>query len=246
MRGILRIIGERSARIRQRAVRWGRRVIVSLGVLAGLMVFLAFTSLPYEAHRWLGTAAGLCKVKEPQVIVVLGGSGMPSGNELMRLYHAAEWARLNPHARMVVLHPEDSLVMQAMVDELILRGVVAERIHAEMKGTNTREQAFLLHRDHPAWRGQRMALVTAPENMFRSVCSFRKVGFERLCGLPAWDTPMFIDLDYAHRLVGGKAYVPDVSGSNVLRYDLWNRLKLEITCIREYLAIAYYRANGWI
>jgi hypothetical protein len=57
---------------------------------------------------------------------------------------------------------------------------------------------------------------------------------------------MFVDLRYGHQAIGGKAYVPDVSGSQDLRYDLWNRLKLQLTCLREYLAIAYYRLNGWI
>lgn len=237
---------ERSLVWRKRGVYWLRALIIVLGVMAFVMLFLAFTRYPYEAHRWLGTAAGQCRDKEPQVIVLLGGSGMPSGDEMLRLYYSSEWAKNSRQAQVVVMHPLDTLVMQAMVDELTMRGVEKERVHREMTGTNTREQAITLYRDHPGWRGLRLAVVTAPENMYRTLQAFRKAGFNRVCGAPAWDTPMFVDLDYFHEGVGGKAYVPDVSGSDLLRYDLWNRLKLEITCAREFMAIAYYKANGWI
>jgi len=57
---------------------------------------------------------------------------------------------------------------------------------------------------------------------------------------------MFIDLDYAHRRIGGKVWVPDVSQDTGMRYTFWNYLKLEITCLREYAAIAYYWLNDWI
>jgi hypothetical protein len=57
---------------------------------------------------------------------------------------------------------------------------------------------------------------------------------------------MFIDLGYGHRRIGGKAWVPDVSQEAGLRYTFWNYLKLEITCLREYVAIAYYWLNDWI
>ena len=40
--------------------------------------------------------------------------------------------------------------------------------------------------------------------------------------------------------------MPDISGNPDLRYTFWNYLKLEITCLREYVAIAYYWMNDWI
>ena len=88
--------------------------------------------------------------------------------------------------------------------------------------------------------------MTAPENMYRTLRSFEKVGFNDVCATPAFDHAMFIDLDYDHRRIGGKKAVPDVSGNLDLRYNFWNYLKLEITCLREYAAIAYYKLNGWI
>ncbi|MFM7902050.1 MAG: hypothetical protein ACKPAD_08695, partial [Bacteroidota bacterium] len=75
---------------------------------------------------------------------------------------------------------------------------------------------------------------------------FNKVGFEKVIAVPAFENAMFLDLDYDFRKIGGRAYVPDVSASNGLRYDFWNYLKLEIICIRETFALVYYRINGWI
>ncbi len=92
----------------------------------------------------------------------------------------------------------------------------------------------------------RIAIVTAPENMHRTLQVFRKIGFQRLCAIPAFDHAMFTDLDYDHRKIGGRKAVPDISNELDLRYNFWNYLKLEITCLREYAAIAYYRLNGWI
>ena len=208
------------------------------------MLILAFTRIPYDAHRWLGTAGGLCS-QAPYAIVVLGGSGMPSGPELMRCDLAAQLARTYPDAKVVLLLPRDVDLAAAMKDELTAKGVVPERISAILNGRNTREQALDLLADSGAWAMRELALVSAPENMLRSLLTFRKAGFANICGNPAFDHALFDDLRYAHGRIGGKAYVPDVSNNMDLRYDLWNRLKLEITCIREYAALAYYRLNGW-
>lgn len=210
-----------------------------------LLVAMAFTRLPFDAHRSLGTAAGEC-TDPPEAIVVLGGSGMPSGAELLRLHHATTLAIAFPQVPVHVIHPKDTLVMRLMIEELVLRGVERHRIKALLEGTNTREQALALKLHRPELTGLRIALVTAPENMYRSVLSFRKAGFTAVCGSPAWEHAMFIDLGYGHRRIGGKAWVPDVSQEAGLRYTFWNYLKLEITCLREYVAIAYYWLNDWI
>jgi uncharacterized SAM-binding protein YcdF (DUF218 family) len=217
----------------------------SVGILGLLMIVLAFTRVPYDLHRWLGTAAGECE-RVPEAIVVLGGSGMPSGPELLRLHHAAHLAGQWPQAQVIVVHPGDTAVIGQMVDELVLKGVSPERIVQVREGDNTRAQALACLR-HCSTAKPSMALVTAPENMYRSVRAFRKAGFSRgVCGAPAWDHAMYHAFDYEHRGIGGKAWVPDVSDEPALRYTFWNYLKLEVTCLREYVAIAYYRLNGWI
>lgn len=222
-----------------------RRSLLTLGAITTVLLVLAFTRIPFDAHRWLGTAGGLCD-GVPEAIVVLGGSGMPSGPELMRCDLAAALGREHPSAKVVLLLPNDTLLAAAMVHELGLKGIVPERIALILHGRNTREQALDLQRMEPRLSGMNVTLVTAPENMLRSLLTFRKAGFPHICGSPAFDNALFDDLRYAHARIGGKAYVPDVSGNLDLRYDLWNRLKLEVSCLREYVALAYYGLNGWI
>ncbi len=209
------------------------------------MVLLAFTRIPFDAHRRLATAAGICSGRV-EMLVVLGGSGMPSGPELLRLHHAAVLAADLPAARVLVVHPSETATMDAMVQELVLKGVDRARIAVLMSGTNTRAQALevaeLWTKDS---RGM-AAVVTAPENMYRTLRAFRKAGTGAVCGHPAYDHAMFIDLDYDHLKLGGRTILPDVSSEPGIRYTFWNYLKLEITCLREYVAIAYYWLNGWV
>lgn len=212
------------------------------GWAALLLAALAFTRLPFDAHRWLGTAAGACEGAD--AIVVLGGSGMPSGPELLRLHRAAEAAVHRPESRIILIHPGESAVIGAMADELVLRGVCSERITLINEGDNTRAQALTLMKHAPGLG--HVALVTAPENMLRSVLAFRKAGFRSACGIPAWDHAMFHGFDYDHVALGGKPWMPDVSARPTMRYTFWNYLKLEVTCLREFLAMAYYQLNGWI
>jgi hypothetical protein len=109
------------------ALRWAARALRillvracwALGIVALVMIVLAFTRVPYDLHRWLGTAGGPCS-EPPQAIVVLGGSGMPSGPELLRLYHAAGLAAVEPQAVVFVVHPGDTAVIQRMADANII------------------------------------------------------------------------------------------------------------------------------
>jgi len=238
---VLRLL-KRSLRL---AVLGWNKTCMALGGLAMLMLALAFTRMPFDAHRWLGTVGGLC-THPPEMILVLSGSGMPSGPELMRCEMAANWARSSPGAGVVLALPPDTALAAAMVHELGLKGVSPERITFLMQGRNTREQALHASTALSQALHRPVALVTAPEHMYRSLLTFRKLGFTRIAGAPAFEHALFEDLRYAHRDIGGKRYLPDVSGQLSLRYDFWNRLKLEITCLREYTALAYYRLNGWI
>lgn len=224
--------------------RWLRRIVITFGIVAVILCGLAFTRIPFDAHRWLGTAAGECAV-EVKMIVLLGGSGMPSGPELLRLHRAAELAGQWPSASVAIIHPGDERALHLMRDELILRGVDSTRIELLNKGDNTRAQALALAAITSS-KADVLAIVSAPENMYRSVRSFKRVGFTSACGAPAWDHAMFHEFDYEHERIGGKAWAPDVSDQPALRYTFWNYLKLEVTCLREYVAIGYYWINGWI
>lgn len=224
--------------------RWGPRVLKVLGAISVLLLALACTRVPFDVHRWLGSGAGECRTA-PSVIVVLGGSGMPSGPELLRLHRAAGIAEAYPRVPVFIIHPDSSSTMHQMADELILRGVAPERINRLSRGENTREQALLFAQLGRVEQGG-VALVTAPENMYRSVLAFRKAGLVNTCAAPAWEQAMDHAFVYRHKGIGGKAWAPDVSENTDLRYTFWNYLKLEITCLRELVAIAYYRLNNWI
>lgn len=222
-----------------------RASVMLLGCLMLVALVLAFTTLPFKAHRWLGTAGGELR-SVPDRILVLGGSGMPSGGELMRIHVAATLAEAYPDVPVLVVHARDTVVLAAMRAELVLRGVAVDRITMMMGGGNTREQALALATSFEQERSLRWAVVTAPEHMYRALGALRRVGFSRVGGVAAFETPLFVDLGYDHRRIGGRGLAPDVSGSLSLRYDLWHHLRLEVTCLREYLAIAHYKLNGWM
>ncbi len=227
------------------SVRWSRRIALGTGIVALVMMVLACTRVPFDAHRWLGQGPGRCE-GEVEAILILGGSGMPSGPELLRLHRAAVLALELPHTALFVVHPGDPAHIRLMHDELLLRGVAPERITLINEGNNTREQALACLQRCSSTKPV-VAIVTAPENVYRSVLTFRKAGFDRgVCGDAAWDHAMDHGFNYRHEGIGGKAWLPDVSESTGMRYTFWNYLKLEITCLREYLAIAYYQLNGWI
>ncbi len=230
---------------RKGSLRWFRRFLLATGTIALVMIMLAFTSVPFHAHRWLGTAGGLAE-GTPELILVLSGSGMPSGPELMRCDVAARWAARSPAAEVVLLLPADTGLADAMVAELATKGVASARITLLMHGRNTREQALDAAQALAESLDRSIALVTSPEHTYRALLTFRKVGFTHIAGAPAFDHALFDDLRYDHERLGGRPYVPDISASTALRYDLWNRLILEITCLREYTALAYYRLNGWL
>lgn len=229
-------------RVARSAVRF---LLTGLGLLALVMSVLAFTRVPFDMHRWLGERDSQFDF-QPDVLVMLGGSGMPSESNLIRLYYTLHWATVYEKSRIIIAHPLDSGVAGSMSDYLIRGGVDSARITLMLDGTNTREQALMLLKSDPALKSLGTAVITSPENMFRTVKVFRQLGFEQIGGISAFENAMFVDLTYKHKSIGGKSYAPDVSSNLDLRYNFWNYLKLEITCLREWVAIAYYWVNGWI
>jgi len=89
-------------------------------------------------------------------------------------------------------------------------------------------------------------LVTSPEHLYRAVLTFKKAGFLKVDGLPAFEKDIETDLSFNSGLLGGKRYVPDVGDNVVLRYKFWNYLEYELELLREYVAIGYYWLMGWL
>jgi len=213
-----------------------------------LCIILAFTTLPYWAIHWLGTAKSDIN-RAPQTIILLGGAGMPSESNLIRSWYTALAAENFGSADVLIAMPgetNDSLSTPVRIKkELVLRGIESHRIFFESKGTNTRSQAIhckkLINTEKP------VLIVTSPENALRSVLSFQKAGFRKVNALPAFENASEANFKYRDDNLGGnKMMVPDVGHSISVRYQLWNHLKYEIIFFREILAISYYKIRGWI
>lgn len=234
-----------SMQFRKRIFRWSGYLLTILGSVALIMVILAFTRLPFDAHRFLGESNSRYEFT-PEVVLMMGGSGMPSSANLMRLWYVAEAAHQYPKAEIILVHVPDSGVSHAMASFLRLMDIDSSRIRFHLKGNSTREQVLELRNSWPSLMRKRLVVITSPDHMYRSLGVFRKVGFKTVGGISAFEVPVFISLDYDHRRLGGRKMVPDVSQHLDLRYNFWNHIKLEIICLREYMAILYYRLNGWI
>jgi len=211
------------------------------GVFSFLFLTLSFTNVPYYAYHNLGVGQSVLSEK-PDVIVVLGGSGMPSPDGLIRTYYASDAALENKSAKIIIALPfneADSLhQLDLMANELIVKGIDSIRIEYEPLGYNTRSQAVNIASMLNDKEQLTLLIVTTPEHMYRSIKTFNQVGFTKVGGLPAFEKP--ID--------EGKLKDPDKKEgiSLAFRYNMWNYLNYELLVLREYCAIVYYKCMGWI
>jgi len=220
-----------------------RLLLLFCGITALGMIALAFTDVPYFAYHQLGTHCHRLK-GNPEVIVVLGGSGMPSADGLIRTYYASEAAIKFPQAEVIIAHPydNDSLStrqLDLMANELIIRGVDSLRIRYEPIGTNTQSQASHISEMLKAQYDSPVLVITSPEHMYRSIRSLQKAGLKNVGGLPSFEKPIS-----EQKLKSGKKNGQKVSLA--WRYNFWSYLRHEILVLREYFAIAYYKIKGWI
>lgn len=213
------------------------------GILFFTMLVLAFTSAPFYMHYRLGQDPNDdVEVSNPQLVMMFGGAGMPSEDNLMRLYHTAALAR---HFDVPVLlaHPEDSLC-QAEMTRLLRQGGIDSILYMT-EGANTRSQAVELMNAYPELSEKELIVVTSPEHVRRTVKCLNKVGFRNTIGKAAYPATVDFDLSLKKQKLGGNEAIPSVE-SVKMRYTFFNYLKLEITCLREYCALAYYKIKGWI
>jgi uncharacterized SAM-binding protein YcdF (DUF218 family) len=248
-------------------------LLLSTGIMAALMIILALTPAPFWTWYGLGTRySGIHR--PPDYIVLMGGGGMPSESGLIRCYYAAIAGNYFTRSKIIVALPgdiSDSLSsIQLMKKELVLRGINPDRIMLEDSGTNTRAQAINIRKiitiddlRFPNSTSQNLTnivnqqssivnrrssilIVTSPEHLFRSVKTFKKAGFIRVDGLPAFDQAIESDINFNARKLGGRKFIPDIGENITLRYQFWSQVNYEFLVIREWLAITYYWLNGWI
>ena len=218
-------------------------IFFTLGVLFFLMLALAFTSAPFYMHYRLGQDPNDdVEVSNPQLVMMFGGAGMPSEDNLMRLYHTAALAR-HFDVPVLLVHPEDSLC-QAEMTRLLRQGDIDSILYMT-EGANTRSQAVELMNAYPELSEKELIVVTSPEHVRRTVKCLNKVGFRNTIGKAAYPATVDFDLSLKKQKLGGNEAIPSVE-SVKMRYTFFNYLKLEITCLREYCALAYYKIKGWI
>ena len=214
-----------------------------LGFVFVVILVLAFTSAPFYMYYNLGKSPNQNgDLKTPQMVMMFGGAGMPSEDNLMRLYHTAALAR-HYDVPVLLIHPKDSLC-QAEMTRLLHQGGV-DKVAYMTSGSNTRSQCMELKETHPQLIEKQLLVVTSPEHVRRTVKSLNKVGFSNVVGVAAYPATVDFDLSLKKQKLGGNNAVPSVENVK-MRYTFFNYLKLEITCIREYLALGYYRIKGWI
>lgn len=219
-----------------------KHFFIVLGITFSAFIALAFTDLPYFAYANLGFIEANYE-GEPDVIVLLGGEGMPSADGLLRCYVTAEKANIYNHATIAIAIPdntEDTVVLMSsklMTEELMLRGISINKIIFENQGTNTHEQADLLFKELDA--EQKILIITAPEHMTRAALCFKKAGFKYVGGSPAFEQ----NIDPEMLVNKSKR---NISPSLAFRYNVWSYMQYEIRVAREYTALAYYWLRNWI
>lgn len=232
-------------KIKQFLYRFGKWILLSSGVLFLLFFILSFTDIPYHAYHWLGTSNSKLYQK-PDVIVLLGGSGMPSPDGLLRSYFAAEAANKDATAKIIIALPyneEDSArQLNMLAHELIIRGVDSTRIEYEGQGFNTHSQAENIAVKYGDKKSSlSVLLVTSPEHMFRAVKTFMKVGFNKVGGTATFEKPP------DKEKIKDTQNTPDTRVKDLsLRYNMWSYMNCELLVVKEYCAISYYWMKGWI
>ena len=251
----------------KKAWRISRGILVFMGCLAVLMILFAFTTVPFWTWYDMGVRkAGINR--PPDYIVLLGGGGMPSESGLIRSWYAARAGNYFTRAKIIVALPgnaDDSLSsINQMKKELILRGISGDRILLEDSGTNTRAQALLIEQRivnseqlsnrtmeqqnnrRDGYRHVSLLIITSPEHLLRAVLAFKKAGFLKVDGLPAFEQAIESDITFNAKKLGGRKFIPDVGESLTLRYQFWTQAKYELLVLREWAALGYYKMMGWI
>lgn len=227
-----------------KSLRW-LLMVVGAGFL--LMVALSFTDYPYLAYHRLGTA-NADMAHPPDYVVVMGAGGMPSPDGLMRCYYAAGVGKKYPEAKVIIALPtKEEFFYESytydMFEEIRDRGVDSTRFMFEIDGVNTRTQVVEIARMIEHKDTVSLMVITSPVHIYRSVKAFEKVGFADVGGQASFERAVAEkNLEFSKDRDEKEA----LPGNLDLRYNMWNYLKYEITVMREYMAITYYKVKGWI
>ena len=241
-------IKKKSAPVRTKILRVLRYLVFTLGIVFMIMLLLAATTVPFYAWHYLGVEKS-GNIKEPDYIVLLGGSSIPSENGLLRTFYTSRLSEKFPKARIVIAIPgklNDMADAPHMLEnEIVRRTNPSQPVLFINKGANTREQALEMSRKIST--SAALTLVTSPEHMYRAVLTFRKAGFTDVSGLPTFEQSLSDSaIFFNDKELQGNKRMPAIGKNLQVRYQFWHHLKLEVIVIREYFAITYYKLRGWI
>ena len=228
-------------------IRILKRFFITIGCITFISLLLCFTPAPFWAWYYFATSKSSLN-RPPDYIVTMGGGGMPSEQGLMRIWYTAKVANRFPKAKVIISLPGDTLnpkgTLHGLKNELVLHGIAPGRIIFENRGTSTRGEAFYIFRRLAGKAA--VCVVSSPEHIRRSVLAFRKAGFTRVDGVPAFASEVKANFFFDEQRLGGRRWVPDIGKNLAVRYTFWTQLKYEELVIRETLALFYYKLNGWI
>ena len=215
--------------------------VKTIAILATIFILLAFTDIPYHAYHALSLKDQKLQ-SDADLIVLMGGDGMPSPNNLMRIYFTIKAAKENKNAKIIIAMPftkdNSAHQLKLMAKELYKNNIDSNRIFFEYKGYNTRTQAIEISKMFS--NDQKVIIVSTPEHMFRAIKTFEKVGFKFIGSNPTFERPPSEEI-----LQSTKKNTKEVQNLT-LRYNLWSYMQYEIRVLREYIAIGYYWYKGWI
>lgn len=226
----------------ERVKSYLKKLLLFLGACSAVFIVLSFTSIPYWAYYGLAATEDQLELT-PSAIVIMGGDGMPSPSGLMRLYNGIQKAIEHPMSNVIIALPyneyDSTFQLRLMASELVQKGVDPNRIIFAANGFNTRSQALEIKA--LADTAAPILIVSSPEHMYRSIHSFRKVGFQIVGGSPSFEKPSD-EKKLKDETNQDKTKVRNLA----LRYNMWSYMKYEIIVLREYTAISYYWLKGWI
>ncbi|MEI7898340.1 MAG: YdcF family protein [bacterium] len=253
-----------------------KRVVMVAGIIATTMFILALTSAPFWIWYGLGVKKAGIHRPPDYIVVMGGGGMPSESGLMRCWYAAKAANHFSRSKVIIALPGDVKDPMSSvnqMKKELELRGICADRIFLEDSGTNTRDEALRvwkiiqnskceeqnaksnsgiitgsLNKDELSpGSGQRsLLIVTSPEHLYRAVLTFNKIGFIKVDGIPAFEKTIEADLSFSAKKLGSRSWVPDIGQNITIRYRFWMYLDYEFLVLREWLAMAYYKLQGWI
>ncbi|MEX2029479.1 MAG: YdcF family protein [Anaerolineales bacterium] len=226
------------------AQRWGRFILTGVAAAYWLLSMPAFARmLERGLDPGFGSLTSAEDAEGAQAIVVLAGGSHTyrsaagdvfslSRETAARALEASRLYRLLGNPEVIASggeqEPESGLAeSQALSHSLHDTGVPIEQILEESKAASTREQALEMVPFLAEHGIDRFVLVTSAEHMNRALGAFRKAGLD-----PIPSAPRAGDVEEG---TARSAWLPQESGLNQSR-----------TALREYLALLYYWARGWL